>query len=266
MPPKVDKALAGSLATGAGTHRVIVTVAAGYGGAVRNTLEKHGDRIKAEFASLNLLVADLPTDDVFGLAKDPAVTALSLDGPVHASQLDLTKTLSTATTVTSAVVAPVVTTSVRQTLGLPAIGSTSSTLTGSHGIGVAVIDSGIAPLGDFGGRILRFYDFTRGGISVAPYDDNGHGTHVAGLIGSSGLISGYAFQGVAPSVFLTGLKVLDAQGSGSTSDVIAALQYVTANRLSLGVQIVNMSLGHPIYSPARRIRSYRPYSRQRPPG
>src|SRR5207302_8882907 len=71
-----------------------------------------------------------------------------------------------------------------------------------------------------------------------------------GLVGSSGMLSDYGFQGVAPSVRLVGLKVLDGTGAGSTSDVIAALQFVTANKNQLNVQIVNMSLGHPIFAPA----------------
>src|SRR5207249_3672936 len=94
--------------------------------------------------------------------------------------------------------------------------------------------------------------FTNGqnAVPVTPSDAYGHGTHVAGLIGSSGVLSNYEAQGVAPAVHLVGLKVLDGEGAGSTSDVIAALDYITANHAALGVQIVNMSLGHPIYAPA----------------
>ena len=145
----------------------------------------------------------------------------------------------------------IMTTTVRQTLGLPAVAD-STTLTGSGGIGVAIIDSGISPSADFAGRITGFFDFTNGlnGVAVAPYDDYGHGTHVAGLIGSSGILSNYDAQGVAPSVNLIGLKVLDGTGSGLTSDVIAALQFVTANKDALNVKVVNMSLGHPIWASA----------------
>ena len=136
----------------------------------------------------------------------------------------------------------------RQTLGLEEVANT----TGFSSIGVAIIDSGIAPSADFAGRITGFYDFTNGrnGASVAPYDDYGHGTHIAGLVGSSGVLSNYEVQGVAPAVRLIGLKVLDGTGAGNTSDVIAALQFVTANKTQLNVHIVNMSLGHPIYAPA----------------
>ena len=93
-------------------------------------------------------------------------------------------------------------------------------------------------------RLLRFHERPRG-PAVAPYDDYGHGTHIAGLIGSSGQLSNYGFQGIAPGVRLIGLKVLDGTGAGNTSDVIAALQFVTANK-AVERAIVNMSLGHPI--------------------
>jgi serine protease AprX len=143
--------------------------------------------------------------------------------------------------------APSVTT-LRQTLGLPTVADPTATMN----VGVAVIDSGITPSDDFSGRITGFYDFTHGlnGVAVTPYDPYGHGTHVAGLIASKGTLSNYEIQGVAPAVRLVGLKVLDATGGGNTSDVIAALQFVTAHKSELNVQIVNMSLGHPIYAPA----------------
>jgi subtilisin family serine protease len=144
--------------------------------------------------------------------------------------------------------APAALTSLRETLGLPSVAPTTE----FSSVGVAIIDSGIAPNADFSGRITGFYDFTnnRGGAAVAPYDDYGHGTHIAGLIGGSGVQSNNEIQGVAPGVRLVGLKVLDGAGAGNTSDVIAALQFVTANKAQLNVQIVNMSLGHPIYANA----------------
>ena len=129
--------------------------------------------------------------------------------------------------------------------------ATLSTPTGSTGVGVAIIDSGITPSADFDGRITGFYDFIKGGgKSAAPYDDYGHGTHIAGLIGSSGVLSNYEFQGIAPEVHLVGFKVLDDRGQGKTSDVISALEFVIANKSKLNVQIINLSLGHPIFAPA----------------
>jgi serine protease AprX len=64
-------------------------------------------------------------------------------------------------------------------------------------------------------------------------------------------LSNYQFQGIAPAVNLIGLKVLDREGRGRTSDVIAALEFLTLNRARLNVHIVNLSLGHPIHAPAK---------------
>ena len=255
-PEKVDKALAGALNSRTGTHKVIITVQPGYRKSIRQSLEGKGRRMKAEHASLNLLVSELSTAEVLALLKNKNIKALSLDGPVRVHQYDgadpvdseplyedpqsgdpmasAVTDLETAGTLdafessllggsttfaystsdtsqTSSTLA--LTTTLRQTLGLPARGTWS---TSGVGIGVAIIDSGISPSMNFGQRITGFYDFTNGrnGASVAPYDDYGHGTHVAGLIGSNGVRSDYVFQGVAPGVRLIGLKVLDGTRRG----------------------------------------------------
>src|SRR5207245_8717840 len=130
----------------------------------------------------------------------------------------------------------------RRTLCLPhAADLDPSVPTGYTGVTVAIIDSGIAPSEDFTRRITGFYDFTQGGRSTTPYDDYGHGTHIAGLIGSSGKLSNYEYVGVAPAVHLIGLKVLDNTGQGKTSDVIKAIEYVVANKDHLNVQIIKLS-------------------------
>lgn len=115
---------------------------------------------------------------------------------------------------------------------------------GSDSVGVAVIDSGIEAGPDFDDRITAFYDFTQGDIRVtAPSDEYGHGTHIAGLIGSS-------YVGVNPNARLIGLKVLNARGRGTTGNVLRAIEFAIANRKQLDIQILNISLGHPIYEPA----------------
>src|SRR5207248_11270811 len=123
---------------------------------------------------------------------DPAVRSISVDAPLGA--LQTTDIQPTQQIVRAAVSSP-------------------GGWTGA-GVGVALIDSGIEPSADFSGRIAAFYDFTRGGIAATPYDDYGHGTHVAGLIGSSGTLSGGAYRGIAPDVRFVVLKALDANGGG----------------------------------------------------
>jgi serine protease AprX len=105
---------------------------------------------------------------------------------------------------------------------------------------------------DFSGRVTAFYDFTNGGtVARYPYDDYGHGTHVAGTIAGSGARSSNRDKrGLAPDVKLVVLKVLDKDGAGYTSDVIRAIDFAVENRSRFDIDIVNLSLGHPIFEPA----------------
>lgn len=75
---------------------------------------------------------------------------------------------------------------------------------------VAVLDTGIAYHPDLIGRSLAFSDFVEG--RSFPYDDNGHGTHVCGIVCGSGELSGGRFRGMAPEAKLVVGKVLDRQG------------------------------------------------------
>ena len=120
------------------------------------------------------------------------------------------------------------------------------------GIGVAVIDSGASGFHDDladpatgAARVDRFVDFINGRTS--PYDDYGHGTHVAGIIAGNGADSAGARTGIAPRARLVVLKVLDEQGRGRISDVIAALDYVVANKDALNIRIVNLSVATGVY-------------------
>lgn len=122
---------------------------------------------------------------------------------------------------------------------------------GSTGAGVriALVDSGVdAAHPDLGGgfgpgmKIAGGYDFVN--EDTDPADDNGHGTHVAGILAAKGAVSG-----VAPDATILAYKVLDARGEGSASDVVAALERVvdpdgdpaTAD----AAHVANLSLGGP---------------------
>jgi serine protease AprX len=247
---KVDRALRHLVdAGGAGTQHVIITVNPGCHAAVRDALVRHGDAIGSEQVIIDAVSGDVHTADVDELAKSPCVKAVASDAPVVASGASSAASSGAGQTIVDP--APVLTSTLRDTLGLPHFAALDSSVpTGAGGVTVAVIDSGIEPNGDFGTRIVGFWDFTKKGRAVAAYDDYGHGTHIAGLIGSSGKLSNYEFQGVAPDVRLIGLKVLDKTGAGKTSDVINAIEFVIANRAALNVQVINLSLGHPIFAPA----------------
>ncbi len=108
----------------------------------------------------------------------------------------------------------------------------------------AVIDTGIdaTHLDLNGGKVLAFKDYVNG--RTTPYDDNGHGTHVAATIAGDGEASANrAEAGVAPAAGLVGVKVLNSGGSGSMSDVAAAIDWIVANKDVYGIQAANLSLG-----------------------
>lgn len=125
-------------------------------------------------------------------------------------------------------------------LGLPGV-------TG-QGVGVAVVDSGIAAHAALAGKVAAAVSFVPGDPSTA--DGFGHGTHIAGIIAgrATGTTPEYA-GGVAPGAHLVNVRVLGGDGSGLTSSVIAGLDWVVANRARYGIRVVNLSLGHPATGP-----------------
>ena len=123
------------------------------------------------------------------------------------------------------------------------------------GIGVAVIDSGVTGWHDDltytgnspkvkvvnGQRVSKFVDFVNGRLT--PYDDNGHGTHVSGIIAGNGFDTQGARAGIAPAANIISLKVLNANAAGSISQVIAAMDWTLANAVAQNIRVVNLSVG-----------------------
>ncbi|HEX5474481.1 MAG TPA: S8 family peptidase [Vicinamibacterales bacterium] len=258
---KFDTHLRAALDAGSGSEqRVIVRTRSGERAAFERRLAARGGRILADHASIDAVTVEVSAGELASLADDDVVVSVSTDAVVHAKGLLgglLGGLLQVVTNVVDDVVdiilpngadtsGPAVAPEIlRETLGL------DSSLSG-RGVGVAVIDSGLEMSAEFQNRVTGFYDFTTGGIvATRPYDDYGHGTHVAGTIGGSGALSySYKYHGLAPQVTFTILKVLDKNGAGYTSDVIRAIDFAVANRAALHIDVINLSLGHPIYEPA----------------
>jgi serine protease AprX len=118
------------------------------------------------------------------------------------------------------------------------------------GIGVAVIDSGIASLPDITAKnIVYSQDFTGLGSAADQY---GHGTHVTGILAGNGAMStgsgySYTFKGIAGGVSIVNLRVLDENGAGSDSEVIAALQEAITLKSQYNIRVINLSLGRPVW-------------------
>lgn len=119
-------------------------------------------------------------------------------------------------------------------------GEDTGMLTG-RGIGVAVLDTGCFPHEDLKYRIAAFSDVVQ--RRAKPYDDNGHGTHVCGIIGGDGSAGNGCYCGIAPGCLLVPIKVLDRRGNGYASDVLTGLRQVRELREQHHIRIVNISVG-----------------------
>jgi subtilisin family serine protease len=191
-------------------------------------LARAGARVARRLRTLDVWVADLPDGSLAAIEASPAVRRVRPDRPVTATMARTTATIGAAW--------------VRDALGYD-----------GTGVAVAIVDSGVTSWHDDltgtpragaaaggGQRISRFVDFVNGLTSA--YDDFGHGTHVAGIVAGNGYDSNGQRAGVAPGASLVVLKVLDAEGHGRVSDVIAAIDYAIEHRASLGIRVLNLSV------------------------
>ena len=202
----------------------------------KQRLGKLKAEIRREVRALRSIGAKLNRVQLYDVLNDAELDHLSYDAPVQGT--DLLGSLTTSLT----------------DPGVSVDGSGARVARDRYkvngtGVTVAVIDSGVQPSADLPAtRIKAFVDFVNG--YSAAYDDYGHGTHVAGIIAGNGAKSYGKFTGVAPGANIVGLKVLDSRGGGTTSNVIAALDWVRENYLAYNIRIVNLSVGHPIFEKA----------------
>lgn len=160
----------------------------------------------------------MTTESIYSLINNPEIEYISFDSRVH-TLLDIAG---------------------------PVIGSHPFHNIGydGQGITVAVIDTGVATHEDLTipiNRIIGFKDFVNN--KDIPYDDNGHGSHIAGIIAGNGFSSDGRYRGIAPGSNILGIKALDENGGGNTSDIIAALSYAVETKDKYNTKIINLSLG-----------------------
>jgi serine protease AprX len=109
-----------------------------------------------------------------------------------------------------------------------------------HGVGIAVIDTGINATGDLAGKVVHSEDFSGEGDGV---DRFGHGTFIAGLIAGTGAASSGGVRGVAPDANLISLKIAGRDGSADITHVMAALQWAVSFKDVYNIKVINLSLG-----------------------
>lgn len=192
---------------------------------------KRGGKAKHQFKAINAVHMSIPLSQVSDMADDSDVRYITLDRKVKMNAT------SSATTY--------------------AVGADLAWSYGydGTGVGIAVIDSGVAEHRDgknwsgLASRVVYSESFVPGDSSVS--DGYGHGTHVAGIAAGNGYMSqsGYAYQykGVAPGANIVNLRVLDANGAGTDSSVIAAIQRAIDLKNIYNIRVINLSLGRGVF-------------------
>ncbi len=201
-----------------------------------------GGKLRRELGLVKGGAYSLPASALADLAADPDVVYISPDRPLHGANDDsFTPVLDYR----------------NETVNAPA--AWTQGLNGA-GIGVAVIDSGITDLPDLdnnaGSLVAYSQDFT-GDPSGSATDQYGHGTHVAGIIAGTGAMStgsnySYTFLGVADNVSLINLRVLDQNGEGTDSRVIAAIDTAIQLKDQFNIRVINISLGRQVFESYQR--------------
>lgn len=201
-----------------------------------------GGKIKYTYHNVPAIAATLPEQAVKGLMNNPRVTYIEPDVKMWAIDAELDSSWGV------------------QHIGAGAVHADPG---GTKGLGVrvAIIDTGIDYTHDdlkqnyAGGFdfVNGFYDPLFGWYENdddGPMDDNGHGTHVAGIVAAED--DGSGVVGVAPEAHLYAYKALDQDGSGYLSDVVAAISLATHDPANSGhsefgadAHVINMSLGGP---------------------
>ena len=224
----LDAALAARAAAPRGESRVIVRTVGG--GPADAAIRSVGGRPGRFLRAVGAQVAVVPDAALARLGSRPDVLSVSLDREV-------TGTIEGTTDGTTPAVGAGW---VQERLGFD-----------GAGVGVAIIDSGVANWHDDlgNGTIVHFVDFVSD--LLAPHDDYGHGTHVAGIIAGNGYDSGGERRGVAPGASLVVLKVLDESGNGHISNVIAAIDYAVEFSAKFNIRVINLSVAAGVHESYR---------------
>src|SRR6266699_2140800 len=184
-----------------------------------NAVQRAGGKLRFNYSTVDAVAITAATPNVLAaLGREPSVLNIVPDRDVHAIQgattsIRINRKGSTSGTTSTGQVIP---------QGVKRVGVPTSASNGKD-VGVAIVDTGIdLANSDLTPSSLRFNIY-----GTSCQDDNGHGTHVSGIVAA--LDNAIDVVGVAPAATLYCVKVLDSTGSGFDSDIIAGLEFVLAN-------------------------------------
>jgi serine protease AprX len=210
--------------------------------AVAAVLANQG-HVTANIDIIKSVVADVPRANLEQLTKAPGVVRVTLDRAVQISAALDSKKDDQGKAIFE----------FSKAIGAKEVWDTGNL---GQGITVAFLDSGIDPTlnslqkGPKKGpddRFLIYYDaigdkvYEPHKLNKSPGDPNGHGTHVAGIVGNSDKEEDF-YQGIAPAANLVAVRVLDETGMGTYADVLRGLNWVVLNKATYNIRVLNVSM------------------------
>jgi serine protease AprX len=223
-----EKARSEGEAKGSATVEVLVRFQKKPGLSERSLVRALGGREGRQLGSSRWMAVRIPGRAVAGLARRANVEFVAIDAPMSPS-MDVSRAAADE----------------------PPAGEPESALKGA-GVTIAIVDSGVAPHPDIA-TLLAAVDVVGQdppAVTESGIDPHGHGTHVAGImVGDGSRSPDGRLRGLAPEAGLVSVRVLDGEGHGRSSDVLAGLNWVVQNKDTFGIRVLNLSLGHPVYEP-----------------
>jgi serine protease AprX len=215
----------------AGHHSAAVVVSGrtGADGVVAAAVRAAGGTHVRALPIVHGVAADVPADHLAGLARAAGVVAVTADRRIQLAGLGWDDSVS---------VSPYAWTS-------QATGTWSQYGTKGAGIGVAVLDTGVAAVRDLAGRVMPGPDFS--GENNNAVDSFGHGTVMAGIIGGSGVANGtgHPRTGMAPDVNIISVKAAGRNGATDVSTILTAMTWIGAFKDTYNIRVLNLSWGVP---------------------
>lgn len=212
---KIDKSLKKTISLSSGTHKVDCILYVSDFDYAYKTLKYFPVEIEGEFPFINALLVKTSVEALDALSSENFVQYISSQANVEALMNVSRKILNV-----------------------------NENSYKNNKVAIAYIDTGIMPHLDFmlgENRIVKFIDLIN--YKLFPYDDNGHGTFVAGVGSGSGIVSFGKFKGIAPNSDIISIKALDKNGEANASKILDAMQWVYDNAEKYSIRVVCMSFG-----------------------